>query len=107
MGVVVGLLENVPHQVLLVVLLLDQTHVQLHLPKKTASSALLRLLLLLALAGGSLEQNQLGAVEVEPGGDFFVPDLQNVPALGAHVSNGPVYLMGLNPQDSLQYLHRG
>ena len=55
-GVVVDLLEYVPHYVLLLDLFLDQPHVQSHLPEETRLSLLppLALRLLRGLASGPL-----------------------------------------------------
>ena len=58
-GVVVGLLKYITHQVLLVVFLLYQPHVQLHLTEKTTSTlrALLPLSLRLTLTRRPFQEN--------------------------------------------------
>ena len=103
--VVVGLLEDVPHEVLLVVLLLDQPHVQLHLSEKVALPTLLPAALILALARRPLQQNQLGAVQVQPRRHLLVPDLQNVSTFRANLRYRPVNVLGLDSHHLLQYLN--
>jgi hypothetical protein len=81
---VVTLLENITHEVLLVVFLLDHPHVQLHLSEERFPLALLPVRLRLRFTGWSLAKHQLCAVKIQPRCHFLVGEVWQVSALGAH-----------------------
>ena len=105
--VLVALLEDVPHDVLfLVVLLLDQPHVQLDLTEEGLPLAFLPLLTLtLGLTRWPLAQDKLGAVEVETGGHLVLGDAADVPSFGTDLGDVLVDVVGAAGDHFLEDLH--